>query len=162
MSPFRNLTKSRPNAELTRLPPLGLRAKELGESFRHYFSNTFGRDRECRSAYYPYKALAIVLRDRLMERWKSTRYAREEGRCRQTYYLSMEFLMGRALHNAMHNLGIDGEAERALLQFGLVLEELADNEPDAGLGNGGLGRLAACFLDSCATLSLPVVGYGIR
>ncbi len=162
MSPFRNLTKSRPNAELTRLPPLGLRAKELGESFRHYFSNTFGRDRECRSAYYPYKALAIVLRDRLMERWKSTRYAREEGRCRQTYYLSMEFLMGRALHNAMHNLGVDGEAERALLQFGLVLEELADNEPDAGLGNGGLGRLAACFLDSCATLSLPVVGYGIR
>jgi len=97
-----------------------------------------------------------------MERWKSTRYAREEGRCRQTYYLSMEFLMGRALHNAMHNLGVDGEAERALLQFGLVLEELADNEPDAGLGNGGLGRLAACFLDSCATLSLPVVGYGIR
>jgi starch phosphorylase len=162
MSPFHNLNKSRLSTELTLLPPLGLKADAVAEGFRHYFSYTLGRDRECRSAYYPFKALALVLRDRLMERWKSTRHTREEKRCRHTHYLSLEFLMGRTLHNAMLNLGLDGEAEQALGRFGILLEEIAESEPDAGLGNGGLGRLAACFLDSCATLELPVRGYGIR
>jgi starch phosphorylase len=74
----------------------------------------------------------------------------------------MEFLMGRALSNAMLNLGINNEIEQALYDLGLDLEELIDSEPDAGLGNGGLGRLAACFIDSCATLQLPVTGYGLR
>ncbi len=162
MSPFRNLEKSRLNADLARLPALGLRAQDLSESFRHYFSYTLGRDLDCRAAYYPYKALALAVRDRLMERWRSTRYARQEARCRQTHYLSLEFLMGRTLHNAMLNLGLDGDGEQALARFGVLLEEIAESEPDAGLGNGGLGRLAACFLDSCATLNLPVNGYGIR
>ncbi len=77
-------------------------------------------------------------------------------------YLSLEFLMGRLLRNALLNLGIEEETAQALNRIGLDLEDVYEREHDAGLGNGGLGRLAACFLDSCATLGLPVVGYGIR
>jgi starch phosphorylase len=83
-------------------------------------------------------------------------------RTKRAYYLSMEFLMGRALGNAMLNLGLSHAVHRALYDLGMRLEPIADAEPDAGLGNGGLGRLAACFLDSCATLQLPVKGYGLR
>jgi starch phosphorylase len=104
----------------------------------------------------------MAVRDRLMERWKATQQAYVKGNCRRAYYLSLEFLMGRALSNAMLNLGITQATEKALHTLGLDLEELSDIEVDAGLGNGGLGRLAACFVDSCATLQLPVTGYGIR
>ena len=97
-----------------------------------------------------------------MERWGKTRMAIERDDNRRVAYLSLEFLMGRLLRNALLNLDIEGETEEALQRIGLTLEDVYDREHDAGLGNGGLGRLAACFLDSCATLSLPVVGYGIR
>ncbi|MEX0614522.1 MAG: glycogen/starch/alpha-glucan family phosphorylase, partial [Methylophaga sp.] len=85
-----------------------------------------------------------------------------ESHCKQAYYLSMEFLMGRAMGNAALNLGIEDDLKKALVDLGLNFEELAEMEHDAGLGNGGLGRLAACFIDSCATLQLPVTGYGLR
>ncbi|MGA7801799.1 MAG: glycogen/starch/alpha-glucan phosphorylase [Gammaproteobacteria bacterium] len=156
------LRESAPSASLTELPPLGLDVASLAADFRRYFSHTLGRDKHCRSTHYPYEALALTLRDRLMERWKTTRYAYEERDCKRAYYLSLEFLMGRALSNAMLNLGTTDAVTEALGGLGLVLEELAESEHDAGLGNGGLGRLAACFLDSCATLQLPVMGYGIR
>ncbi len=159
---FIPLCKSRPNSLLTDLPPLGMDAEHVANDFRHYFSHTFGRDKNCKSPHYPYKAIAVTLRDRLMERWKNTRRAYVEADCKRTYYLSLEFLMGRALGNTMLNLGIHDEVEKALYDLGLVLEEIAEAEADAGLGNGGLGRLAACFLDSCATLQLPVKGYGLR
>ncbi len=81
---------------------------------------------------------------------------------RKVHYFSLEFLLGRSLNNAIQNLGLDEASRLALHQHGLELEEVEEAEPDAGLGNGGLGRLAACFLDSCANLELPVVGYGIR
>jgi starch phosphorylase len=162
MSPYDNLIRSQPTDQLFDLPPLGMDAAGIVADFRHYFAHTLGRDRDCRSAYYPYKALAIALRDRLMERWKRTRQAHDEADCKRTFYLSLEFLMGRALGNAMLNLGVTDATERGLYDIGLYLEEIAANEPDAGLGNGGLGRLAACFLDSCATLQLPVKGYGLR
>jgi len=162
MSPFTDLHKSHPNERLFDQPPLALDSDGLATDFKHYYSHTLGRDRDSRSAYYPYQALAIVMRDRLMERWKKTRYAHDQFDCKRAYYLSLEFLMGRALGNAMLNLGISNEVERGLYDLGLLLEELSAIEPDAGLGNGGLGRLAACFLDSCATLQLPVKGYGLR
>ena len=149
-------------SKLTELPPLAMDEETLAEDFRRYFSHHLGRDRRCGSPHYTYEALALTVRDRLMERWRNTRYAYEDTDCRRAYYLSMEFLMGRALSNAMLNLGIDDAAHAALHRLGLELEEVADAEHDAGLGNGGLGRLAACFLDSCATLQLPVLGYGIR
>ncbi len=156
------LEASKPTAELFEVPPLGMDGAALALDIRRYFSNFLGRDKYCRSSHYPYQSLALALRDRLMERWKRTRYAYEEHDARHAYYLSLEFLMGRTLNNALLNLGFGAEAEPALRRLGLDLEELIDAESDAGLGNGGLGRLAACFLDSCATLQLPVMGYGIR
>ncbi len=147
---------------ITELPALGMDADSIVDDFRRYFSHTLGRDKMCLAAYHVYTSLSLSLRDRLVERWKNTQYAYEEARCKRTYYLSLEFLMGRALGNAMLNLDVNGPTKDALRKLGLVLEEIADQEHDAGLGNGGLGRLAACFLDSCATLQLPVMGYGIR
>jgi starch phosphorylase len=161
-SHLRPLRLSKPKPELFELPALGMDSEALAMDLRRYFSHFLGRDRNCRSSHYPYQALALILRDRLMERWKRTRYAYEAQDAKHAYYLSMEFLMGRALNNALLNLGLDESAESALGRLGLVMEELVDVEHDAGLGNGGLGRLAACFLDSCATLQLPVMGYGIR
>ena len=158
----KDLRLTHPIPQLTELPPLSLAANSLAEDFRRYYTLNLGRDKYCRSVHYAYEALALTLRDRLMERWKQTRYAYDESYGRRAYYLSMEFLMGRALGNAMLNLGAEEEVTRALLGLGLQLEELVEAELDAGLGNGGLGRLAACFLDSCATLQLPVMGYGIR
>ncbi len=160
--PNKPLTRSKPVPNITELPPLGMSRGDLVEDFRRHFTHTLGRDKYSKSVHYVYSALALTVRDRLMERWKKTRYAYQETDCKQTYYLSLEFLMGRALGNAMLNLGVTDETERAMMGLGLVLEELTEKEKDAGLGNGGLGRLAACFLDSCATLQLPVMGYGIR
>ena len=148
--------------ELTEVPPLGMDAVALEMDVRHYYTNNLGRDRNCRLIYYAYEALALTIRDRLMERWKNTRQAYEEADARRCYYLSLEYLMGRTLGNAVLNLGLDDEVKTALANLCLRYEDMVDAEPDAGLGNGGLGRLAACFLDSCATLQLPVQGYGIR
>jgi starch phosphorylase len=159
---FTPLSESKPNARLTDLPALGMDASALAKDFQRYFVHTLGRDGKSRTTHYPYKALALSLRDRLMERWKNTDQAYAAADCKYTHYLSLEFLMGRALSNTMLNLGVADAATQGLYDLGLVLEEIAQNEPDAGLGNGGLGRLAACFLDSCATLQLPVTGYGIR
>ncbi len=147
---------------LTELPPLPMDVPSLISDFRHYFTYNLGQDKYCNSIHYYYKALALTVRDRLMERWKKTRYAHVETNSKRGYYLSLEFLMGRSLGNAMLNLGITDTATEALNNLGIRLEELAETEADAGLGNGGLGRLAACFLDSCATLQLPVMGYGLR
>jgi starch phosphorylase len=150
------------DASLTDLPSLGMDVHSMVEDFRRYYTHTLGRDRHSRSSHYAYQALVLSLRDRLMERWKNTRYAYEAADASHAYYLSLEFLMGRTLGNAALNIGLDETAELAMRCLGLELEELAENEHDAGLGNGGLGRLAACFLDSCATLQLPVTGYGMR
>jgi starch phosphorylase len=158
----KRFVKSSMCPELTDIPPLGLDGITLARAFRHYYTNHLGRDKNCNLLHYAYEALALVVRDRLMERWKKTRYAYEEHDSKRAYYLSLEFLMGRSLGNAILNLGLEDEVAEALNKICLDYEELADSEQDAGLGNGGLGRLAACFLDSCATLQLPVMGYGIR
>ncbi|MCF6179902.1 MAG: glycogen/starch/alpha-glucan phosphorylase, partial [Geopsychrobacter sp.] len=150
------------DASLTDLPPLGMDVHSLVEDFRRYYTHTLGRDRHCSSAHYAYHALVLSLRERLLERWKNTRYGYEAADASHAYYLSLEFLMGRALGNAALNLGLDEVTELAISCLGMELEDLAESEQDAGLGNGGLGRLAACFLDSCATLQLPVTGYGLR
>jgi starch phosphorylase len=129
------LEKSTPASWLTELPPLGMDAKSIVADFRRYFSHTLGRDRHTKYAYYMYEALVLTLRDRLWERWKNTRYAYEaDGGVRRAYYLSMEFLMGRALSNAMLNLGVTEPVSKALYEMGLTLEELAECENDAGPG----------------------------
>lgn len=105
---------------------------------------------------------AYAIRDHLAARWFKTQQEYYNRNAKRVYYLSMEFLMGRALGNNMINLGIYDECAKNLMQLGFDLEELREFENDAGLGNGGLGRLAACFMDSMSTLQLPAYGYGIR
>jgi glycogen phosphorylase len=107
-------------------------------------------------------ATAQVAREQLSRRWVATQAEQHANKARRVVYLSMEFLIGRTLSNAISALDIGEEASQAIQQHANTLEDVASLEPDAGLGNGGLGRLAACFLDSMATLGLPSFGYGIR
>ncbi len=148
--------------ELTDVPCVGKTSADLVKGMQRHYLRTLGQHTASQSAHYKYQALAFTVRDRLMECWKNTKDAYEEQDGKRAYYLSLEFLMGRALGNAILNLGLDEQAKEALHMLGLELEEKIEMERDAGLGNGGLGRLAACFIDSCATLQLPVTGYGIR
>ncbi|HJN51427.1 MAG TPA: glycogen/starch/alpha-glucan phosphorylase, partial [Pseudomonadales bacterium] len=129
--------------------------------FRHY-GYTLGQDESAIMPTYLYRALALAVRDRMVALWKDSQQRYHQGRQKHVYYLSLEFLMGRALTNAILNLDLAEAVEQVLLDYGTDLEILAEEEKDAGLGNGGLGRLAACFLDSCATMQLPVMGYGLR
>jgi starch phosphorylase len=151
-----------PNPQLNDTPKLGMDEKSLVQDFKAYYGTHLAQDKGCASGHYLYTSLALTLRDRLFERMKKTKQAYSDAKCKQAYYLSMEFLMGRAMGNAALNLGLDRTVTKAMNDLGLNFEELTELEHDAGLGNGGLGRLAACFIDSCATLQLPVTGYGIR
>lgn len=109
-----------------------------------------------------YMALAYMVRDRMLQRWVSTAETYTAKGSRTVAYLSAEFLMGPHLGNNLINLGITAEVQEAIEELGLDFDELLDEEEEPGLGNGGLGRLAACFLDSLATLEIPALGYGIR
>lgn len=140
---------------------LGNDVDKLETSFLHYLYNTFGRNLDA-PGYYLFKALSYCVRDRLMAHWKQTWLAHYQADTKKAYYLSMEFLIGRSLSNNLLNLGLKDNVSKALFGLGKALEDVEANERDAGLGNGGLGRLAACFMDSCATLQLPVMGYGLR
>lgn len=143
-------------------PSLGMDIPAIESDLRRHYHLTLAREHTVCGEPYLYQAAALTVRDRLVERWRRTRehFAREQPK--QVAYLSMEFLMGRALNNAVQNLDMDVALEAALHNFGCAMEEVVDQERDPGLGNGGLGRLAACFLDSCARLEYPVTGYGIR
>src|SRR4051812_28421906 len=121
-----------------------------------------GKSQHTATARDRFFALAYTVRDRLFHRWIRTHQTYYEADARRVYYLSAEFLVGRSLANNLHNLGIYQQAKDALAELGVVLEDVLEQEVDAGLGNGGLGRLAACFLDSMATLALPGMGYGLR
>ena len=160
--PHRIFKTSKPASTICSLPELGMDTQTLISDFKRYYGHRLGRDENCKSLHYAYEALSLAISDRLIERWKKTYNAYKENDCKRANYLSMEFLMGRTLSNAMINLGITDVASKAMYDLGLEMEELIDSEYDAGLGNGGLGRLAACFIDSCATLQLPVTGYGLR
>ena len=109
-----------------------------------------------------YQATAHSVRDRLLERWVDTQQFYAKRDVKRMYYLSVEYLIGRSLQNAMFNLGLDSQYAEALSQLGYDMENIVREEGDPGLGNGGLGRLASCFLDSLATNAFPAWGYGIR
>ena len=109
-----------------------------------------------------FRATALSVRDRLIESYNDTNQFFHETDCKRGYYLSMEFLVGRYLQNAVVNLDLEENYREAVSDLGYSLEALYEQEPDPALGNGGLGRLAACFLDSMATLNLPCWGYGLR
>ncbi len=134
----------------------------IKENIIHHLMSFQGRDPERSGATDIYKALAYTLRDIMVEKWIKTQknfYAKKKKR---VYYLSLEFLIGRSLENSLFNLGIYDQVVQAIADLGYNLEEIREHEEDAALGNGGLGRLAACFMDSIATLKIPAYGYGIR
>ncbi|HEX9305972.1 MAG TPA: glycogen/starch/alpha-glucan phosphorylase [Anaeromyxobacter sp.] len=134
----------------------------LKRAFADHLQFAQGKDEHTATALDRYFAVAYAVRDRLMRRWIETQQAYYRNDAKRIYYLSLEFLMGRALENNLLNLGIYDPMKGALKDLGLDLSDLLAQEADAGLGNGGLGRLAACFLDSLATLQYPGYGYGIR
>ncbi len=134
----------------------------LRRSISNHLLYTVGKDSVAASPRDWLYALSNAVRDRLVERWMDTTRRQYRQNVKRIYYLSMEFLPGRALSNALIALGLYEECHDALRELGLDIDELANLEPDPALGNGGLGRLAACFLDSMATLALPGFGYGIR
>lgn len=140
----------------------GMNAEVLAKAFTDSLRFRQCKDLESSTPHDLFRAAAFSVRDRLMERWIATQktYTRED--VKRVYYLSAEFLMGRLLGNNLLNLRIEDQMAEALESLGLDLNDIENTENDAGLGNGGLGRLAACFLDSCATIGLPVTGYGIR
>ena len=136
------------------------------ESLKHAIANklmfTVGKDPKVARAEDWLNAAAYAVRDQLVERWMKTTRTQYAKDAKRVYYMSMEFLIGRTFGNAMLALGLRDRVRQALLDFGVDMDALAELEPDAALGNGGLGRLAACFLDSMATLAIPGFGYGIR
>ncbi len=134
----------------------------LKSSILRHLQSSLGCDEYSATPYDHYHALCLSVRDALIERWVSTQQTYHHQNVRRVYYLSLEYLMGRALRNALCNLGLLDVYQQALSQMGWSLDELEDLAVDAGLGNGGLGRLAACFLDSMSTLQLPAQGYGLR
>ena len=137
-------------------------AEGLKQDFEHHLRRTLAKDRYTATDRDRYYALALAVRDRLIERWIATQQTHHKKNVKRLYYLSLEFLIGRLLGNNVINLNLESSCRKAMLDVGLDWENFRDYEVDAGLGNGGLGRLAACFLDSLATLNLPAVGYGLR
>jgi starch phosphorylase len=134
----------------------------LKRAFANHLEHSLAKDTYTATPLDLYKSLAYVVRDRLVERWIATQHAYYMHDVKRIYYVSLEFLMGRALGNNLINAGLLDRVGESFRELGLNLDDLEQLEADAGLGNGGLGRLAACFLDSMATLQLPGYGYGIR
>ncbi|XP_075887574.1 glycogen phosphorylase, muscle form-like [Nelusetta ayraudi] len=135
---------------------------EVKQNFNRHLHFTLVKDRNVATRRDYYFALAHTVRDHLIGRWIRTQQYYYEKDPKRVYYISLEFYMGRTLQNTMVNLALENACDEATYQLGLDMEELEDMEEDAGLGNGGLGRLAACFLDSMASLGLAAYGYGIR
>jgi len=141
--------------------PVFLLGMDNGLYERHLlFDNVI--DRACADSRDRFEALARAVRDILSERWVATESTYERLNPKRVYYLSMEFLIGRSLANNVTNLFLDPVIREAVKDQSIDWPELLEEEPDAALGNGGLGRLAACFLDSMATMQLPAMGYGLR
>ena len=138
------------------------RKKELKTNIENYMKLLFRKSVEEANPQQMFQAVAYAVKDIVVDDWMATHKAYEKKDVKTVYYLSMEFLMGRAMGNMIINLKEDKMVREVLDEMGVNLDELEDQEPDAALGNGGLGRLAACFLDSLSTLGYPAYGCGIR
>ena len=162
-----NKTKKNPYPLLGKLSPstneiLGRDIDSLQKDFVNHLEFSLAKDRYSATPHDYFKSISFTIRDRLFERWIETQQTYYNRDVKRVYFISMEFMLGRLLGNALLNLGLTEATKNAVWELGLDLEDLAELECDAGLGNGGLGRLAACFLDSMATLELPAYGYGLR
>ncbi len=140
----------------------GMDTETLRRAFVDHLQYSQGKDEHSATALDRFLAMAYTVRDRMMHRWIQTQQSYYKADAKRVYYLSLEFLIGRLASSNLINLGMYEPMRRALEDLGLDLSDLLEQEVDAGLGNGGLGRLAACYLDSMATLALPAYGYGIR
>jgi len=149
---------------MTTQPLLGPSTQQppLKEAIRRHLFFSQAKSPSLATHHDHYMALALAVRDRLLQNWVETAEAYTEAGVRTVSYLSAEYLLGPHLENNLVNLGMRQEAERACSELGLDLAALIASEPEPGLGNGGLGRLAACFQESLASLELPAIGYGIR
>ena len=137
-------------------------ADDLRNRIDRHLTYTIGKDKPHASIYDWRMAVSYTVRDLIVDPWfAATRRTYEESG-KRVYYLSLEFLIGRILEDAVINLGLHEQIEQVLNEDGISLTDVVENEPDAALGNGGLGRLAACFLESMSTLGCPAFGYGIR
>lgn len=143
-------------------PRTGLDTQSLETDIREHLRYTLAEDHYSSTQWDNYQSLVLAVLDRLHDRWLDTQNNFHQKKTKQVYYLSMEYLIGRLLDNCLLNLGIQEETRQALKNLGIDYDQLRSAEWDAGLGNGGLGRLAACFLDSMATLGIAGMGYGIR
>ncbi|MDP4694465.1 MAG: glycogen/starch/alpha-glucan family phosphorylase, partial [Opitutales bacterium] len=136
--------------------------ESMKESILNHLRFTLARHSENATKDEWWTATCMAVRDRLLDRFMKTQEVHHKKKVRRAYYLSLEYLMGRLLINNLHNAGLFEQTRDALTDLGQDFTAIADEEADMGLGNGGLGRLAACFLDSLATLDLPAIGYGIH
>jgi glycogen phosphorylase len=160
--PLRRQAPTSPQSEEEDVSRTGKEPANVRRGFLEHVRYSRGKNPETATAHDRFMALSLAVRDRLAHRWVKTARTYYEQDVKRAYYLSAEYLLGRALGNNLINTGMYEAAEQAMREVGVDLTTLIEMEPDAGLGNGGLGRLAACFLDSLATLSYPGTGYGIR
>jgi starch phosphorylase len=137
-------------------------AASVSTSFLNHLTHTVGRPLEFSTPHEQYRALAHTVRDLVMENWITTVQGYKKPDLRVVTYMSAEYLLGPHLLNDLQALGITKDCDEAMRGLGLDLSALAAQEPEPGLGNGGLGRLAACFMDSLSTLNVPAIGYGLR
>ena len=161
----KNSDHAKPSLRKTRIqqiPANGSDRESLKKSFAHHLTYALAKDEFTSTPRDCYTSIAMTVRDRLIRKWIETQQTYYNKDAKRVYYLSLEFLIGRTLGNSLINLDMQDNVQGAVSELGYELEELQEIESDAGLGNGGLGRLAACFLDSMATLEMPAYGYGIR
>ena len=138
------------------------RLSEIQESVLYRLKYSLGKDWGQASEYDIFMAVAYSVRDRVIDKMIETEKRFKEKDPKRVYYLSIEYLIGRLLGNNLYNLGLYDVFQQSLLEMGVVVDDVREIEDDAALGNGGLGRLAACILDSMATLGMPGFGYGIN
>ncbi|MEO0654259.1 MAG: glycogen/starch/alpha-glucan family phosphorylase, partial [Pseudomonadota bacterium] len=139
-----------------------MKTDEFRAQVLHHLKYSIGKDADHASTYDWRVAMTLAVRDCIVDRWFASTRATYDGGEKRVYYLSMEFLIGRLLEDAISNLGLTDVAHEACVSLGLPFDGVVGDEPDAALGNGGLGRLAACFMESLSTLGCPAYGYGIR
>ena len=140
----------------------GVTKDSIKDSILNHLRLTLARHPESATPDEWWTATSYAVRDRILDRFMKTQKVHHKKKVRRAYYLSLEYLMGRLLVNNLYNSGMYQQTREALKELGQDIETIANEESDMGLGNGGLGRLAACFLDSLASLNLPAIGYGIR
>ncbi|MFV0293503.1 MAG: glycogen/starch/alpha-glucan phosphorylase [Paracoccus sp. (in: a-proteobacteria)] len=143
-------------------PATSASPKDLAQSIQDHLTYSIGKDAAHASLLDWRMALSLAVRDRIVEPWFASTRAIYGGHLKRVHYLSMEFLIGRLLEDSIVNLGLDNTAREALRSFGVDYDEVIHDEPEAALGNGGLGRLAACYMESMATVGCPAYGYGLR